>query len=136
MLQKMQESNVMGCVKRIGLVVAAVLALSLASVFPSLSQVDQAAAINSQAEIYRNQGRYTDAEPLYKRALLILENSVGRDDPSVAGVLNNLALLYVNQDRYSDAEPLYKRSLAIYEKTFGADHPSVATSLITLLYST
>ena len=39
----------------------------------------------------RNQGRYADAEPLYKRALAIREKALGADHPDVADTLNNLA---------------------------------------------
>ena len=79
--------------------------------------------------LYRDQGRYADAEPLYKRSLAIYEKALGPDHPHVATALNNLAQLYQAQGRYADAEPLYKRSLAIYEKALGPDHPDVATSL-------
>ena len=79
--------------------------------------------------LYVNQGRYADAEPLYKRSLAIYEKALGPDHPNVAGSLNNLAGLYNEQGRYADAEPLFKRSLAIYEKALGPDHPDVAQSL-------
>ena len=87
--------------------------------------------------LYDNQGRYAEAEPLYKRALAIREKALGPDHPDVALSLNNLAFLYDKQGRYADAEPLYKRSLAISEKALGPDHPDVATSLNNLaaLYS-
>jgi Tetratricopeptide repeat len=57
------------------------------------------------ALLYRVQGRYADAEPLYKRALAIGEKALGPDHPAVAIRLNNLALLYCVQGRYADAEP-------------------------------
>ena len=59
----------------------------------------------------RIQGRYAEAEPLYKRSLATREKSLGPDHPDVAGSLNNLAELYQIQGRYAEAEPLYKRSL-------------------------
>jgi tetratricopeptide (TPR) repeat protein len=90
----------------------------------------------STALLYDNQGRYADAEPLYKRALAIREKTLGPDHPDVAQSLNNLASLYDHQGRYADAEPLSKRSLAIREKALGPDHRGVATSLnnLALLY--
>ena len=84
------------------------------------------------AELYRNSGRYTETEPLYKRALAIQEKALGPDHPDVAQTLNKLALLYDNEGRYADAEPLYKRALTIVEKAFGPDHPNVATTLANL----
>ena len=62
-----------------------------------------------------SQGRYAEAEPLYKRALAIPEKALGPDHPSVGTSLNNLAGLYRAQGRYAEAEPLYKRALAIRE---------------------
>jgi tetratricopeptide (TPR) repeat protein len=81
------------------------------------------------AGLYASQGRYTDAEPLYKRSLAIKEKALGLDHPSTAINLNNLAELYREQGRYAAAEPLFKRALAIHEKAFGPDHPDVAQSL-------
>ena len=79
--------------------------------------------------MYRSQGNYPSAEPLYKRSLAIREKALGVEHPSVATSLNNLALLYRSQGNYPSAEPLYKRSLAISEKALGVEHPDVATSL-------
>ena len=70
-------------------------------------------SLNNLAALYDDQGRYADAEPLYKRSLAIWEKALGPDHPDVATALNNLAALYDDQGRYADAEPLYKRSLAI-----------------------
>src|ERR1051326_6301612 len=90
---------------------------------------DVATSLISLAGLYREQGHYGDAEPLYRRSLAIYEKALGPDHPYVATSLNNLAELYNAQGRHGDAEPLYQRSLAIYEKALGADHPDVATSL-------
>ena len=78
----------------------------------ALSDVILAATLNNQAELYKEQGRYADAEPLYKRLLAINEKALGPDHPSVALALNDLAELYKEEGRYADAEPLYKRALA------------------------
>ena len=93
-----------------------------------------ATALNSLALLYQDQGRYSDAEPLYKRSFKIYEKALGPDHPSIAVTLNNLAVLYNAQGRYSDAEPLYKRSLAIKEKTLGPYHPSVSNTLTNLAF--
>ena len=73
----------------------------------ALSDVILAATLNNQAELYKEQGRYADAEPLYKRLLAIREKALGRDHPDVMQSLNNLADLYSAQGRNADAEPLY-----------------------------
>ena len=84
-------------------------------------------SLNNLAELHRVQGKYAEAEPLYKRSLAILEKALGPEHPHVATSLNNLALLYNAQGKYAEAEPLYKRSLSIYEKALGSEHPNFLT---------
>ena len=69
--------------------------------------------LTNLADLYREQGRYTEAEPLYQRALHIREQALGSSHPQVAFPLNGLADLYREQGRYEEAEPLYQRALAI-----------------------
>ena len=75
------------------------------------------------------QGKYSQAESLYGRALVINEKALGPDHPDVALNLSNLAYLNVTQSQFAVAEPLHRRSLAIREKALGADHPFVAETL-------
>jgi clan AA aspartic protease (TIGR02281 family) len=76
---------------------------------------DRRLAISSWflASLYHAQGRYAEAEPLYRRSLEIMEKTLGPNHPDVATILNNLAELYREQGRYAEAEPLYRRSLEI-----------------------
>ena len=82
--------------------------------------------MNNLANVYLKQGKYADAERLYKRALATQEKALGSDHQDFAQSLHNLAIVYKEQGKYADAEPLYKRSLAIREKALGPDHPDVA----------
>ncbi len=82
-----------------------------------------ATTLNNLALLYDAQGKYAEAEPLYKRALAIREQVLGPEHRSVATSLSNLAELYKAQGKYAEAEPLYKRSLAIREKALGPAHP-------------
>ena len=47
--------------------------------------------LNNLAELYQDQGRYGEAEPLYKRALAIREKALGPEHPDVATSLDDLA---------------------------------------------
>jgi len=85
--------------------------------------------LNNLAELYRDQGKYAEAEPLYKRSLVIVVKVLGPEHQYAATNLNNLALLYQDQGKYVEAERLYKRSLAIRENALGLEHPNVALSL-------
>src|SRR5437588_5894880 len=90
-------------------------------------QPDTAQSLNNLAELYRAQGNYEQAEPLYQRALAIREQVLGSQHPDTAGSLNSLAVLYYDQGHYAQAEPLLKRALAISEQVLGPRHPDTAT---------
>ncbi|CAK0756069.1 hypothetical protein CCP3SC1_250022 [Gammaproteobacteria bacterium] len=81
------------------------------------------------AESYDDQGRYGDAESLYKRFLAIRGKTSGLHHSEVGRCLNGLAVLYEEQGRYQEAESLYKQALAIREQTLPPNHPDIATSL-------
>jgi tetratricopeptide (TPR) repeat protein len=95
----------------------------------SQTEIKQSADLSKQATEYLKQGRYSEAEPLFKRALAINEKALGPDHPGTTQGLNNLAVLYRTQGRYGEAEPLYRRALAIHEKALGPNHPDTAQSL-------
>ncbi|MBV9710840.1 MAG: tetratricopeptide repeat protein, partial [Ktedonobacteraceae bacterium] len=74
------------------------------------------------------QGKYAEAEPLYKRALAIYEEIQGARHPDAAMSLHNLAGLYYAQGKYVEAEPLAKRALTVYEQILGPTHPDTITA--------
>jgi CHAT domain-containing protein len=88
-----------------------------------------AGAMNNLAQLYGDVGRDAEAEPLYMRALAIMEKAVGVDSVDIAPELNNLAALYQRQLRYAEAEPLFKRALALSEKQLPANHPDIGRAL-------
>jgi tetratricopeptide (TPR) repeat protein len=88
---------------------------------------DVAAGLNNLASMYQAQGRYAEAEPLFKRALAIGDKVLGPEHPDNAVRLSNLAMLFRDQKRYAEAEPLAERALAISEKALGPEDPEVAT---------
>ncbi len=82
--------------------------------------------------MYLTQGRYEEAESLYKRSLAITEKVLGPEHPNIATCLRNLSLIYGRQGRYAEAETLYKQSLEISEKALGPEHLVIALSLNSL----
>jgi hypothetical protein len=77
-------------------------------------------------------GHFKEAEPLYARALELLERSYGEEHSDTALCLQNLADCHYNQRKYAEAIPLLRRLLIIKEKHQGVSHPDVATTLFKL----
>jgi tetratricopeptide (TPR) repeat protein len=90
---------------------------------------DVATSLNNLAYLYKSQGRYPEAEPLYLEALDLRKQLLGDNHPDVATSLNNLGQLYYSQGRYPEAEPLLLEALDLIKRLLGDDHPDVATSL-------
>jgi tetratricopeptide (TPR) repeat protein len=81
---------------------------------------------------YRDQGRLSEIEPVYKRAIEIQERySVLTDDP-VSDTLRNLASVYVEEKKFGEALPLYQHALQIKENTLGANDPQLVGILESL----
>jgi tetratricopeptide (TPR) repeat protein len=91
--------------------------------------VDAPAALSNLAGLYHRQGRLTEAEGLYRRALDAVEKKLDPSHPDVATSLSNLAVILQDQGRYAESGPLLLRALVIGEKTLGAAHPSLANIL-------
>ena len=83
----------------------------------------------SLGNIYYQQGKYAEVEPLYQRALQIREQQLKPEDEDVASSLNSLGDLYYQQGKYTEAEPLFLRALSIWERHLGPEHPYVAYAL-------
>jgi tetratricopeptide (TPR) repeat protein len=84
--------------------------------------------LNNLAALYKSQGRYTEAEPLYLEALDLKKRLLGDNHPHVATFLNNLAAaLYKSQGRYTEAEPLYLEAINIATQVLGENHPHTQT---------
>ena len=60
--------------------------------------------LNNLAELYRAQGRYAEAEPLYQRSLAIRKKALGPEHPYVAQTLENYAALLRQTERADEAE--------------------------------
>jgi tetratricopeptide (TPR) repeat protein len=121
-------------VKTVKIIAALLIGLFLSVPHAAFAQrgLDEAISLNNQASELLHAGRYSEAEPLFKRSLAIRERVLGPNHPDVATALNNLAALYHAQGRDADAEPLYKRALSILDKAPGTNESHVARSLNSL----
>ena len=66
--------------------------------------------------MYRAQGKYAEAEPLYQRSLTIVEKALGPEHPLVALSLQNYAALLRETNREAEAEKMEARAQAIRAK--------------------
>lgn len=99
---------------------------------------EEAAYLFNRTGIYLiERARYSEAEPLYRKALEIREKIFGAEALPVAESLNNVATLYYFLGRYSEGESLGGRALDIRKKAYGTEHALVAVSLnnLGLLYN-
>jgi len=106
---------------------------------PLAATADQSFLLNQYAIYLQAQARYSQAEPLMRRALEIDQASHGPQHPKVAIRLNNLAQLLQATNRMAEAEPLMRRALEIDQASYGPQHPRVAVqlnNLATLLQAT
>ena len=72
--------------------------------------------LNNLAELYHSQGKYAEAEPLQKRALVIWEKALGPEHPRVATSLENYAALLRETGRSGEATMMELRAKAIRAK--------------------
>ena len=72
-----------------------------------VNHANYAIALASLADVYWRQGKYAEAEALYKRAVVIREKVLGKDHSGVADYLNSLGLILNDQGKYAEAEGLY-----------------------------
>jgi len=79
------------------------------------------------ARLATDQGRYNDAEPLYKKALLNCEILLGDTHYDTLTCVNNLAVLLKSQGKDEESEKMYRRALAGQEKMHGLTHPDTLT---------
>jgi len=78
-----------------------------------------AISLNNMAELYRSQGKYAQAEPLYKRSLAIREKALLPNHPFLAQSLENYAALLRMTRSEDQAAKLEARAKAIRAKHAG-----------------
>jgi tetratricopeptide (TPR) repeat protein len=81
---------------------------------------------NSLGWLQAEQGKYSEAEKNYLRAVAITEAHYGPNHPDLADHMNNLAGTYRAQARFAEAVALYQRCIKIWENYSGSDDPNIA----------
>ena len=93
------------------------------------SPEELAAALTWLAMAKQGNGRYAEAEPLFRKGLALREQAEGPEHPKTAESLRKLAWLLDYEGHYADAEPLARQAFAIDEKALGEDDLETAASL-------
>ena len=81
--------------------------------------------LNNLAGVYRDQGRFDEAETLLRRSLALRRSAAPPDGYAVARATMNLAELYRDQGKREEAEPLYVEALAAARTALGSGHPEL-----------
>eukprot|EP00457_Paulinella_chromatophora_P000829 gb/GEZN01000829.1/.p1 GENE.gb/GEZN01000829.1/~~gb/GEZN01000829.1/.p1 ORF type:complete len:1062 (+),score=199.70 gb/GEZN01000829.1/:200-3385(+) len=106
--------------------------------FRESQQEKKLAMMNNLAGVLYNQGKISEAEPLFRCVLEGYEAKFGATDPRILKAVNNLSHLLKAQGKWTEAELLTRRSLEGREKAFGTTHPNtlvVVSNLASLLHS-
>jgi tetratricopeptide (TPR) repeat protein len=89
-----------------------------------------AAALHEIAILYQKQERYSDAEDLLKRVLLMEEKVLGNGHLDVAVTLENLSSTYMLQGKYKETYPYLERAIDIFKSIMGAEHVALLGVLL------
>lgn len=73
-------------------------------------------SLNNLANCYRQQGKFTDAEPLYKRALELKTKQVGPFSNELVSIMENYAKMLRASGREQDAAKLDEKARVIFSK--------------------
>ncbi|KAG1657908.1 hypothetical protein FOA52_005829 [Chlamydomonas sp. UWO 241] len=109
-------------------------ALALTEKFRGAGHPDTLSSVATLAELLHDQGKFDEAEPLFRRALAGRDEALGPTHPSTLNSVTYLANLLADQDKLDEAEPLYRRALAGCEKALGPTHPYTLTGIHNLAY--
>jgi tetratricopeptide (TPR) repeat protein len=108
-----------------------------ASLIPSTLGKDHPStgtSLNNLAELYRLQGKYVEAEPLYRHAPEIREKALGPDHLEVGTTLWGLANIHKARGNYAEAESLFKRAMGIFEKKLNPNDRKLSASGLDFYY--
>jgi CHAT domain-containing protein/Tfp pilus assembly protein PilF len=93
---------------------------------------DTLSSVHNLAALYQVQGRNSEAEQLWRRALAGRQKVLGPEHHDTLLSVGALGYLYLGQGRYNEAEPLLRRALAGRQKALGLEHPTTLVSLLNL----
>jgi eukaryotic-like serine/threonine-protein kinase len=95
----------------------------------------QAHMMNVMGTVYFNLGLYSQAGPLFARALEIRRRVLGPEHPDTLKSMNDVGTILEEQGRYAEAEKLHRQLLEIRRRALGPDHADTLISMNSLANS-
>ncbi|KAL5923854.1 hypothetical protein ACKVV7_001947 [Pyricularia oryzae] len=85
--------------------------------------------MNNLALVFKNQGKYEEAEQIHRKILEFNKKVLGPKNPETFNNINNLASVFDNQGKYEEAEQMHRKKLAFKKKVLGPENPSTLASM-------
>lgn len=76
----------------------------------------------SLMDLYQQEGRRRDLEPILKHALEVQEQALGQNDLNLCLTLQLMGENYMDEEKYEQAIPVYEHELAIEEAHYGSNN--------------
>jgi tetratricopeptide (TPR) repeat protein len=90
---------------------------------------DTLTSVSNLALVLQDQGKYDEAEKMYRRALEGREKQLGGKHPDTLHSIHSLAFLLHQLKRYKMASELYQRACDGFRSKLGPDHPTTVACL-------
>jgi len=96
---------------------------------------DTLMSMNGLASSLHQQGKYAEAEAMFRQLLQLREASLGNDHPDTLISMNNLASSLDQQGKYAESEAMFRQTLQLQQTVLGKDHPETLRSISNLAIS-
>jgi tetratricopeptide (TPR) repeat protein len=83
----------------------------------------------SLASMLDDQGKYNEAEAMYRQTMELRETISGKEHKSTLNCMNNLAVVLERQGKYEEAEMMHQEELELSKRILGKEHPSTLESM-------
>ena len=87
-------------------------------------QPDTLGSIGNLSLLFLYQGKYDEAEPLYREVLKVRRRTLGDEHPATMASISNLGVLFHNQGKYEEAEKHFVEALEGRRRVLGETHPT------------
>jgi tetratricopeptide (TPR) repeat protein len=107
-------------------------AVQLADTHHPPDPTTRAMALNGLGIVFKDTQRFEQAARHYQQALMLLEQTLGSNDPELAPLYHNLAGLQHAQDHFVEGEPFARRALELRAAQEGLETTGAAGDLAVL----